>query len=101
MSYAERLTKVAQTDLPGLVDEIRKIAVFTDLPQEHLEWFVSNCMEARFAAGEVVYKEGTPAEYMSVFLEAAFSLAANPKALTARSSLSAKAMSPACFPFRA
>ncbi|HXJ15123.1 MAG TPA: cyclic nucleotide-binding domain-containing protein, partial [Candidatus Limnocylindrales bacterium] len=69
MSYAERLTKVAQTDLPGLVDEIRKIAVFTDLPQEHLEWFVSNCMEARFATGEVVYKEGTKAEYMSIFLE--------------------------------
>jgi signal transduction histidine kinase len=69
MSYAERLTKIPQNDLPGLVDEIRNIAVFTDLPQEHLEWFVSNCLEARFAAGEVVYKEGTPAEYMSVFLE--------------------------------
>ncbi|HET6929507.1 MAG TPA: ATP-binding protein, partial [Candidatus Acidoferrum sp.] len=69
MSYADRLTKIAPADLPGLVEEIRKIAVFTDLPQEHLEWFVSNCMEARFAAGEVVYKEGTPAEYMSVFLE--------------------------------
>jgi len=69
MSYDERLTKIAPTDLPGLVDEIRKIAVFTDLPQEHLEWFVSNCMEARFATGEIVYKEGTKAEYMSIFLE--------------------------------
>jgi signal transduction histidine kinase len=69
MSYADRLTKIAQTDLPCLVDEIRKIAVFTDLPQEHLEWFVANCMEARFTTGEIVYKEGTKAEYMSIFLE--------------------------------
>ncbi|HET7106614.1 MAG TPA: ATP-binding protein [Candidatus Acidoferrum sp.] len=69
MTYSERLTAVAPTQLAGLVDEIRKIAVFTDLPQEHLEWFVANCKEARFAAGEIVYKEGTPAEYMSVFLE--------------------------------
>ncbi len=69
MSYAERIAKVAPSDVPHLIEEIRKIAVFTDLSQEHLEWFVSNCMEARFAAGEVVYKEGTPAEYMSIFLE--------------------------------
>src|SRR5258705_195833 len=69
MSYAERLSPVAQSDLQALVDEVRKIAVFTDLPQEHLEWFVSNCREASFATGEIVYKEGTPAEYMSIFLE--------------------------------
>jgi len=69
MSYAERITQVAQSDLLGFVDELRKIAVFTDQPQEQLEWFVSNCKEARFATGETVYKEGTPAEYMSIFLE--------------------------------
>ena len=69
MSYAERVSQVAPSDVLGFVDELRKIAVFTDLPQEQLEWFVSNCLEARFATGEIVYKEGTPAEYMSIFLE--------------------------------
>jgi signal transduction histidine kinase len=69
MSYLERATKVAQSAVPGFVDELRKIAVFTDLPQERLEWLVSNCLEARFAAGEIVYKEGMPAEYMTIFLE--------------------------------
>ena len=69
MSYAERISPVAPSNLLALVDEVRKIAVFTDLPQEQLEWFVSNCQEARFATGEIVYKEGTPAEYMSIFLE--------------------------------
>jgi len=101
MSYAERISPVAQSDLLALVDEVRKIAVFTDLPQEHLEWFVSNCREARFATGEIVYKEGTPAEYMSIFSKAASSPGASPKALIARSSLWGKATSPACSLFRA
>jgi signal transduction histidine kinase len=69
MSYLDRASPVAKSNLPALVDEVRKIAVFNDLPQEQLEWLVSNCLEARFAAGETVYKEGTPAEYMSIFLE--------------------------------
>jgi signal transduction histidine kinase len=69
MSYADRGLRITQSDLPALLEEVRKIPVFTDLPQEHLEWFVSNCLEARFAVGEVVYKEGGPAEYMSIFLE--------------------------------
>ena len=69
MSYLDRATPVAKSNLPALVDEVRKITVFNDLPQEQLEWLVSNCLEARFAPGETVYKEGTPAEYMSIFLE--------------------------------
>jgi len=69
MSYLDRASPVAESNLPALVDEVRKIVVFNDLPQEQLEWLVSNCLEARFAAGEIVYKEGTPAEYMSIFLE--------------------------------
>lgn len=61
---------MTQENITALVDELRRIVpVFSDLPQEHLEWFVSNCEEARFAPGEVVFKEGTPAEYMTVFLE--------------------------------
>jgi len=69
MSSLDRASLVAQSNLMGLVDEVQKIDVFSDLPREQLEWFVSNCKEARFAAGELVYKEGTPAEYMTIFLE--------------------------------
>jgi signal transduction histidine kinase len=68
MSYLDRATPVAKSNLPAIVDEVRQITVFNDLPQEQLEWLVSNCLEARFAQGEIVYKEGTPAEYMSIFL---------------------------------
>lgn len=69
MSLSEQASPVAQTNIPALVEELRKVQVFTDLPQEHLEWFVANCREARFAAGEIVYREGSPAEFMSVILE--------------------------------
>ncbi len=57
------------TAISTLVEELRKVPVFSDLPQEHLEWFVANCQDVRFAPGEVVFKEGSPAEFMSVFLE--------------------------------
>jgi signal transduction histidine kinase len=58
-----------QTNLAALVDELRKIEVFADLPQDNLEWFASHCTEYRFAAGETIFREGTPAEFMSIFLE--------------------------------
>jgi signal transduction histidine kinase len=60
---------VTQTNVASLVEELRKIEVFADLPQENLEWFAANCVESNFAAGEIVLREGTPAEYMSIFLE--------------------------------
>jgi len=60
---------VTQSNIASLVDELRKIEVFADLPQENLEWFAANCVESRFAAGEIVLREGTPAEFMSIFLE--------------------------------
>ena len=58
-----------QTNVAALVDELRKIEVFADLPQDNLEWFASHCTEYRFAAGETIFREGTPAEFMSIFLE--------------------------------
>lgn len=57
------------TNISELVEELRKIEVFADLPQENLEWFAANCREYRFATGEIVLREGTPAEFMSIFLE--------------------------------
>jgi signal transduction histidine kinase len=65
--------KVAvQTDparVQGLVVDLRKMAAFADLPQDGLEWFVSQAEEARAAAGEIVTKEGSPADTLMVLLE--------------------------------
>jgi len=60
---------VTQTNVASLVEELRKIEVFADLPQEDLEWFAANCIESRFAPGEIVLREGTLAEFMFIFLE--------------------------------
>jgi signal transduction histidine kinase len=51
------------------VEDLRKIEVFADLPQDNLEWFAANCTESHFGTGEVIFREGTPAEFMSIFLE--------------------------------
>ena len=69
MSINDQGIPVALAHQPSLVDEIKKIKVFSDLPQDFLEWFISHCKEARFSPGEIVFREGTPAEYMVIFLE--------------------------------
>jgi len=69
MSIYDQAVQVAQANLSTLVDEVKNVKVFADLPPDFLEWFVSNCKEGRFPAGEIVFKEGSPAEFMVVFLE--------------------------------
>jgi len=59
---------VTQTPIPQLVEEIRKIAAFADLPQQDLEWFVSQCVETRANAGDVLFREGDLAEFMTIYL---------------------------------
>jgi signal transduction histidine kinase len=69
LSSNEQESPVTTTNISELVEELRKIEVFADLPQENLEWFAANCREMRFAQGEFIFREGTPAEFMSIFLE--------------------------------
>jgi signal transduction histidine kinase len=52
--------------------ELRKIAVFSDLPEEQLAWLAEQGEEVRAAAGEVMFREGDPADHMYVFLEGEF-----------------------------
>jgi signal transduction histidine kinase len=52
-----------------LVAQLRKIQVFSDLPQDDLLWFVSRCEEHRAAVGEIIMREGDPANWMMVILE--------------------------------
>ena len=56
----------------SLIDELRKIEVFSDLPPEQLAWLGERFDEVRFQAGEVMAKPGDPVEYLNVVLEGEF-----------------------------
>jgi signal transduction histidine kinase len=49
--------------------ELRRVPVFADLPDEQLDWFLSQSEEVRAKRGEVYAREGDPATSMSVVLE--------------------------------
>jgi signal transduction histidine kinase len=50
-------------------DELRKVDVFHDLPDEQLDWFLYHATEMRLAPGEIYVREGDPADRMMVVLE--------------------------------
>src|SRR5690242_12362051 len=66
---SSRMTELLTTPPEQLVEQLRKIAVFSDLSQDDLLWFVSKCQELRLAAGDIVMREGDKAEFMIVMLE--------------------------------
>jgi signal transduction histidine kinase len=53
----------------SLIDDLRKIEVFSDLPQEHLAWLAEKFEEVRFQPGETFAREGEPVDYLIVILE--------------------------------
>ena len=63
------MTELLTTPPEQLADQLRKVAVFSDLQQEDLLWFVSKCQELRVAPGDIVMREGDKAEFMIVMLE--------------------------------
>src|SRR4029079_4090566 len=56
---------------PDTVEALRRVHVFADLPDDQLQWFVDNCEDKRFAAGEVLFRKGDKADRMGVSLEGA------------------------------
>src|SRR5271165_372578 len=50
-------------------DDLRKVAVFQDLPEEQLDWFLEHATELRLAPGEIYIRAGEPADRMMVVLE--------------------------------
>ena len=56
---------------PGeeLVTKLRAIQVFADLPQDDLLWFVAQCKEHRAAVGDIIIRQGAPADSMLIVLE--------------------------------
>jgi signal transduction histidine kinase len=52
-----------------LIDDLRKIEVFSDLPEEHLAWLAGKFEEVRLQPREVFIREGDPADWLFVVLE--------------------------------
>jgi signal transduction histidine kinase len=52
--------------------DLRNIVVFSDLPEEQLAWLAQQGEEVRAEVGDVLFREGEPADHMFVFLEGEF-----------------------------
>jgi signal transduction histidine kinase len=52
-------------------EELRTVAVFHDLPDEQLDWFLENATEVRMKPGEIYVRAGDTADRMAVILEGA------------------------------
>src|SRR6266536_51373 len=60
----------ATADSPeNKVEALRRVGVFADLPEEQLKWFADNADELRLAPGDILFRKGDPAEWMSIYLE--------------------------------
>ncbi len=60
---------IASATSSGLIDDLRKIEVFADLPQEQLAWLAEHLQEMRFRPGEVMGREGDPLDHLIAILE--------------------------------
>jgi signal transduction histidine kinase len=49
--------------------ELLRIAAFADLPDDQIAWFLSNSQEVHLAAGDILARQGDPADWMFVLLE--------------------------------
>src|SRR2546422_5011082 len=53
----------------SLIEDLRKIEVFSDLPEEHLAWLAEQFEEIRLQPGEIFVRDGDPADWLIVILE--------------------------------
>jgi len=63
---AEDLTSAADK---GLLNELRKIQIFSDLPVEQLAWLAEKFEERSFLPGEILAREGDSITHLTVILE--------------------------------
>ncbi|MEN3325491.1 MAG: hypothetical protein V7638_298 [Acidobacteriota bacterium] len=61
---------VTASDSPAdVVEALRRVRVFADLPEDQLTWFAHNADDRRFAPGEALFHKGDPPDRMAIFLE--------------------------------
>lgn len=52
--------------------ELRRIAAFSDLPDDQLQWFLGHVEEVSLRAGETFVRQGDPPDWMFVLLDGLF-----------------------------
>src|SRR5579864_3085102 len=52
--------------------DLRRVPAFADLPDDQLDWFLSNSQELHAAVGDSHIRQGDPADWMFVILEGQF-----------------------------
>ena len=52
--------------------ELRRVAAFSNLPEDQINWFLSHVQEVLVQAGEAFVRQGEPADWMIIFLEGLF-----------------------------
>src|ERR1044072_439999 len=51
------------------VEALRRVHIFSDLPDDQLRWFADNAEDRHFASGDVVFRKDDKPEAMVVYLE--------------------------------
>ena len=62
-------TESSEVRVARLAADLRQVEVFAGLPDDALNWFIERCQERRFESGQILSREGDPADYMTVVLE--------------------------------
>src|SRR5688500_4210548 len=52
-----------------IVEALRRIAVFADLPEDQLKWFAGNVEELHLVPGDILFRKGAPADVLPIYLE--------------------------------
>ena len=64
---------IAEADRDLTLDErlaaLAGVQVFAGLPADQVRWFAEHAEEKRYAVGETVFTKGSPAEWMTIYLE--------------------------------
>src|SRR5215471_4045764 len=55
-----------------VLEILRAVPVFSDLPDDQIDWFLSQSKEMRLDAGEPYVKQGDPADTMTILLDGEF-----------------------------
>jgi signal transduction histidine kinase len=63
------MAQASTNETTNLVDELRKIEVFSDLHADQLAWLAGKLEEIRLSAGEAFIRPGDPADSLVVILE--------------------------------
>lgn len=58
--------------MPEILDLLRKVPVFADIPDDQVDWFLSKSQDVSVRANDTFARPGDPAEWMFVLLEGEF-----------------------------